>query len=74
MRYTVIVEEGATSCGVYAPDLPGTRPRPRGCKKLQGSNNLWQIRIGEYRVVYEIRESGKHIDVIVVRHRSEAYR
>lgn len=49
-------------------------PRPRGCKKLQGSSDLWRIRIGEYRVVYEMRESEQHIDIIVVRHRSDAYR
>ena len=27
-------------------------PRPHGCKKLRGHNDLWRIRIGDYRVVY----------------------
>ena len=27
-------------------------PRPRGCRKLVGSANLWRMRIGDYRVVY----------------------
>jgi mRNA interferase RelE/StbE len=29
-------------------------PRPPGSKKLQGSSRLWRIRVGDYRVVYEI--------------------
>ena len=32
-------------------------PRPAGCKKLQGSANRYRIRVGDYRIVYEIRES-----------------
>ncbi|MFB3132521.1 MAG: type II toxin-antitoxin system RelE/ParE family toxin, partial [Rhodothermales bacterium] len=29
-------------------------PRPSGCRKLRGSKNLWRIRIGDYRVIYEV--------------------
>ena len=29
-------------------------PRPPGCKKLQGGENKWRIRIGDYRVVSTI--------------------
>ena len=50
----------------------GATPRPPGCKKLKGSEDLFRIRVGDYRVIYEIRQ-----DVVVivgVRHRSEAYR
>jgi len=49
-------------------------PRPSGCKKLQGRTDLWRIRIGEYRVIYNIDDLKHVIDVSVVRHRSEAYR
>jgi mRNA interferase RelE/StbE len=49
-------------------------PRPDGCRKLQGAVDLWRIRIGEYRVVYRIEEGRRVVDVIVVRHRSTAYR
>ena len=33
-------------------------PRPRGCRKLQGSSQLWRIRVGEYRVIYAV-DDGK---------------
>ena len=48
-------------------------PRPSGCKKLKGSNDLWRIRVGVYRVVYSILEKDIRIEVIAVRHRREAY-
>jgi mRNA interferase RelE/StbE len=49
-------------------------PRPAGCKKLKGGQNLWRIRVGDYRVVYWLDDSRAVIDVVAVRHRSEAYR
>jgi len=48
-------------------------PRPSGCKKLKGANDLWRIRIGVYRVVYSILEKEIRIEIIAVRHRREAY-
>ena len=45
-------------------------PRPSGCRKLTGSENDWRIRVGDYRVIYEIAD-----EIRVVRiHRREAYR
>ncbi len=49
-------------------------PRPSGCKKLEGSENLWRIRIGHYRVLYAIDDAHRIVDVIAVRHRRDAYR
>jgi mRNA interferase RelE/StbE len=51
-----------------------TDPRPRGCRKLQGSNDLWRIRVGEYRVIYSMDDADRRVDVNAVRHRSDAYR
>ena len=48
-------------------------PRPSGCKKLKGSNDLWRIRVGEYRVVYSIVDREVRVEVIAIRHRSQAY-
>ena len=48
-------------------------PRPVGCKKLLGSQNLWRIRIGDYRVVYSVIDREVRIEIITVRHRSQAY-
>jgi mRNA interferase RelE/StbE len=48
-------------------------PRPRGCRKLQGEEELWRIRVGDYRVLYSIDDSMRIVDIIAVRHRREAY-
>lgn len=49
-------------------------PRPPGCVKLEGALGLWRIRVGEYRVIYEIDDRRRLIDVNAVRHRRDAYR
>ena len=49
-------------------------PRPPGCRKLVGQANLWRVRIGDYRVIYEIDDGKKLVDINAIRHRSEAYR
>ena len=49
-------------------------PRPAGCRKLVGQANLWRIRVGDYRVIYEVDDGNRVVDVVAVRHRSAAYR
>ena len=49
-------------------------PRPDGCRKITGSKSDWRIRIGEYRVIYEIDEKSSAVRIIRIRHRREAYR
>ncbi len=49
-------------------------PRPPGCRKLFGSKNDWRIRIGDYRVVYEIDDKQRIINIMRIRHRREVYR
>jgi len=48
--------------------------RSAGCKKLMGSNDLWRIRVGEYRVIYSIDDGRRAVDVVAIRHRRDAYR
>jgi mRNA interferase RelE/StbE len=48
-------------------------PRPEGCKKLSG-RPAWRIRIGTYRVIYEIQDGKLIIVVIDIGHRKEIYR
>ena len=48
-------------------------PRPPGCKILKGSDK-WRIRIGNYRLIYEIDDSAKAVIVIKIAHRSNVYR
>jgi mRNA interferase RelE/StbE len=49
-------------------------PRPPGCRKLSGSKHDWRIRVGDYRVVYEIADEIRIVRVNRVRHRREVYR
>lgn len=48
------------------------QPRPSGCKKLTGID-AWRIRVGDYRVVYQIRDERLFILVIRIGHRREVY-
>lgn len=48
-------------------------PRLPGVKKLSG-REAWRIRVGDYRIVYEISDENRTVLVVVVRHRREAYR
>ena len=48
-------------------------PRPPGCKKMQGGDHEWRIRIGDYRVVYTIDDAKLLVEVTRVRHRSGVY-
>jgi mRNA interferase RelE/StbE len=48
-------------------------PFPRNFKKLRGREG-YRIRVGDYRILYLIDESGKNIEVISVAHRKEVYR
>ncbi len=50
-----------------------TQPRPQGCKKLRGEN-AWRIRVGDYRVLYEIHDKVLYVIVVTVGHRREVYR
>lgn len=49
-------------------------PRPPGCRRLQGAGDLWRIRVGDYRVIYQILDDRRTIDIITIRHRRDAYR
>lgn len=49
-------------------------PRPAGCKKLVGSDHTYRLRIGDYRVVYDIQDDTLIILVVRIRHRRDIYR
>jgi mRNA interferase RelE/StbE len=49
-------------------------PRPGGVVKMAGGENLWRIRIGDYRVVYEIQDRRLIVLVVRVAHRKDVYR
>jgi mRNA interferase RelE/StbE len=49
-------------------------PRPPGVKKLAGSRDDWRVRIGEYRIVYQVDDRLRTVTVMRVAHRRESYR
>ncbi|WP_339378732.1 type II toxin-antitoxin system RelE family toxin [Calothrix sp. NIES-2100] len=55
-------------------DALATEPRHSGVKKLKGEENTYQIRVGSYRVVYEIYDDVLLITVIRVGVRGEVYK
>jgi mRNA interferase RelE/StbE len=49
-------------------------PRPRGSVKLEGEADLYRIRVGVYRVVYQVRDNELIVLVLRVGHRRDVYR
>ncbi len=49
-------------------------PRPVGAKKLESEDDLYRIRAGDWRIVYQIHDGALVVLVIRVRHRREVYR
>ena len=49
-------------------------PLPHGSQKLTGSERTYRMRVGDYRVVYEVRRDVNRIEVQRVRHRKDVYR
>jgi mRNA interferase RelE/StbE len=48
--------------------------RPNGCKKLQSSGDFYRIKVGKYRVIYEINDGELLILVVEIGHRKEVYK
>jgi mRNA interferase RelE/StbE len=57
-----------------AVDRLGTNPRPAGCVKLVGFDTEYRIRVGDYRVIYQIHDSVLVLLVIELGHRKDIYR
>lgn len=49
-------------------------PKPVGVQKLSGIDEKYRIRSGNYRIIYEINEKEKIVDVAKVGHRKDVYR
>ena len=51
-----------------------SNPRPNGVKKLAGPLSLYRVRVGDYRIVYELIDREIRVVVIAIGHRKEVYR
>lgn len=59
---------------VAAVDRLRAEPRPGGARPLVGHPDLWRIRVGDYRVVYTIRDTDLVVLALRVAHRRGVYR
>ena len=56
-----------------AIDLLEDDPRPPSAKKIQGADDLWRIRVGDYRVIYKIQDAKLLVLVLRLAHRKDIY-
>ena len=49
-------------------------PRPKGCKKLKGKDNSYRVRVGEYRILYEVYDKQLLVSVVKISSRGGAYK
>lgn len=49
-------------------------PFPRQALKLEGGDQLYRLRVGDYRVVYSVNQKAKEVIIHHVRHRRDVYR
>jgi mRNA interferase RelE/StbE len=57
-----------------AIDLLADVPRPPGCVALRGEEAAYRVRVGDYRVVYEVQNDVLVVQVVRVGHRRDVYR
>jgi mRNA interferase RelE/StbE len=58
---------------IAAVEALSMNPFPAGCTKLSGSEYAYRIRVGDYRIIYEIIGNELVIEVIKVGHRRDVY-
>jgi len=49
-------------------------PLPHDSRKLAGAESLYRIRVGDYRIIYQVLHESREVIVFYIRHRSVAYR
>ncbi|MCX6641553.1 MAG: type II toxin-antitoxin system RelE/ParE family toxin [bacterium] len=83
--YEVLVEHSAERDlkrlpkSVFARIIPHLselrqNPRPPNCRKITGSEASWRVRVGDYRIIYEVDDELKKVMVMRIKHRREVYR
>ena len=55
-------------------DALALNPRPPGVKQIRGGDGALRIRVGDYRVIYDVDDADRGVLVRYIRHRREAYR
>ena len=83
-QYTVVVTDKVRKIILKLPHLVAAKienslleleenPRPAGCKKLKGRSG-YRIRVGDYRIIYEMEDNFLRVIVIDLGNRKDIYR
>ena len=81
--YQVVIEKQAQKklAKISPPDYAkivaalkdlATDPRPFGYKKLKGRPS-YRIRVGDYRIIYQVKDNVLTVFILVIGHRREVY-
>jgi len=54
-------------------DALSENPRPRGVEKLKGEDNLYRIRVGDYRVIYQVKDKALIVLIVKIGDLNEVY-
>jgi len=84
MPYTIVLQpRAARQIDKLTPDVQRrilsaleklkSEPRPMGYKKLKGQDELYRVRVMDYRIIYEIEDDRLCVLVVQVGHRSDIY-
>jgi mRNA interferase RelE/StbE len=57
-----------------AVDLLADQPRPPGCVAMVGEPHAYRVRVGDYRIVYEVFDDRLVVQVVRIWHRRDVYR
>jgi mRNA interferase RelE/StbE len=85
MNYTVFLDSAAKRQLRKLPDTVSEKlyeaihalaeePRPSGCVKLEGTRNLYRVRVGAYRIVYTIDDKIRIVKVVEAGNRRDMYK
>lgn len=55
-------------------DLLADKPRPPGCVALTGETDTYRVRVGVYRIVYEVHDDVLVVQIVRIGHRREVSR
>jgi mRNA interferase RelE/StbE len=55
-------------------DALAINPRPHGVKTLAGSEDILRLRVGDYRILYQVRDDRLVVLLVKIGHRREIYR
>jgi mRNA interferase RelE/StbE len=50
-----------------------SNPRPAGCLKVKSEEDVWRIRVGDWRIGYRVGDASQEVLIIRVGHRREFY-